>query len=239
MGKYGRDFDPRFGGQDPGRRGPGWESEAGFGHGPHQGPHEGPRFIGRGGGWGRPGPGVWGGEGGNMFLGGPGAVRGRGRGGRASRGDVRAAIIALLAERPMHGYQIISELSDRTGGIWRPSPGSVYPTLQLLEEQGLIVGAEDEGKRVFSLTETGQEAARGAVGGSRAPWDAMAADVDPGLSDLRRDIGQVVAATRQIAMAGSGEQLAEAHRLLVGLRRSLYRILAEDPSDTDPGSGNA
>jgi DNA-binding PadR family transcriptional regulator len=130
----------------------------------------------------------------------------------------------------MHGYQIISELSERTGGVWRPSPGSVYPTLQLLEEQGLITGAEDEGKRVFTLTEAGQQAARAAVGAARAPWEAVAAD-------LRRDLGQVVAAVRQIASAGTSEQIGEAHRLLGGLRRSLYRILAEDSPDGEQVPG--
>src|SRR5579859_1816513 len=96
-------------------------------------------------------------------MGGRGRWRGRGfrgpwgpPGPRARRGDVRAAVLALLAERPMHGYQIIQELESRTGGLWRVSPGSVYPTLQLLEDEGLIASQEVEGRRVFSLTESGQ-----------------------------------------------------------------------------------
>jgi len=77
---------------------------------------------------------------------------GHGRGGRTRRGDVRAAILALLAEEPMHGYQIITELTERSGGVWRPSPGSVYPTLSALEDQGLVTADTSEGRRVFQLT---------------------------------------------------------------------------------------
>ena len=85
--------------------------------------------------------------------------RGRGRGGaRAKRGDIRAAVLALLAEKPAHGYEMIKELEERTGGAWRPSPGSIYPTLQLLEDEGLIKGNESEGKRRFELTDEGRRA---------------------------------------------------------------------------------
>ena len=87
-----------------------------------------------------------------LFFGGG---RGRGRG-RRSRGNVRAAILALLAERPMHGYEMIQELETRTGGVWRPSPGSIYPTLQLLEEEGLIAGEDVDGRRRFALTDAGR-----------------------------------------------------------------------------------
>src|SRR4030095_16003427 len=87
---------------------------------------------------------------------GPGQGWGHGRGRGARRGDVRAAILALLAERPMHGYEMIQERQQRTGGVWRPSPGSVYPTLQMLEEEGLITGEQAEGRRRFSLTEAGR-----------------------------------------------------------------------------------
>src|SRR6478735_6661636 len=84
---------------------------------------------------------------------------GRGRGGpRARRGDVRAAVLALLDERPMHGYEMIKELEERTQGAWVPSPGSIYPTLQLLEDEGLIRGEESDGKRRFALTDAGKSA---------------------------------------------------------------------------------
>src|SRR5512138_1738522 len=109
---------------------------------PFPGPDFGPGPGGHGRGWG-PGRGSdWG----------PGRGRGRGRG-RRGRGDVRAALLALLAERPMHGYEMIQELDARTGGIWRPSPGSVYPTLALLEDEGLVTSDTSEGRKRFSLTD--------------------------------------------------------------------------------------
>jgi len=95
-----------------------------------------------------------------------------GQGPRANRGDIRAAILALLAERPMHGYQIIQEITDRSGGVWAPSPGSVYPTLQHLEDEGLVTADTTEGKKVFSLTAAGQ-AANEARGATTAPWEEV------------------------------------------------------------------
>ena len=101
-----------------------------------------------------------------------------GRGGsRARRGDVRAAILALLADRPMHGYEMIKELEERTGGVWTPSAGSIYPTLQLLEDEGLIKGEEQEGKRRFELTAEGREQQDSREG--KLPWDEVTAGADP------------------------------------------------------------
>src|SRR5215467_15811882 len=100
---------------------------------------------------------------------------GRGRGGpRARRGDVRAAVLALLAERQMHGYEMIKEIEERTEGAWTPSAGSIYPTLQLLEDEGLIRGEESEGKRRFTLTDDGATA-QAERAGEEAPWDAVRA----------------------------------------------------------------
>ena len=115
----------------------------------------------------------WGGRGGGRAGGGR-------PWGRARRGDVRSAILALLSERPMHGYEIIAELSERTEGLWRPSPGSIYPTLRLLEDEGLITVQPDDagGKKRFSLTEEGQRAAAEVAKG-RAPWDQVAAGAPP------------------------------------------------------------
>src|SRR5437016_8738462 len=99
--------------------------------------------------------------------------RGRGRGSRGRRGNVRAAILALLAERPMHGYEMIQELDARTSGVWHPSPGSVYPTLQLFVDQGLVESQEVEGRRRFSLTEAGRaEAER--IHSAKSPWEHIA-----------------------------------------------------------------
>src|SRR5918995_85985 len=94
---------------------------------------------------------------------------GRGRH-RVRRGDVRSAILALLDDRPMHGYEMITELDERTGGRWRPSAGSIYPTLQLLEDEGLVSAEEVEGKRVFSLTDSGREAVEERAE-SKRPWE--------------------------------------------------------------------
>jgi DNA-binding PadR family transcriptional regulator len=154
---------------------------------------------------------------------GPG--RGRG-GGRARRGDVRAAILALLAERPMHGYEMIQELEQRTGGLWRPSPGSVYPALQLLEESGLTAGNDENGKRLFTLTDEGR--AELERGGNTTPWDDVTRGVDPGHRRFREAIGQVVVAAGQVGSAGSEEQKTQALEVLAETRRKLYAILAAE-----------
>ncbi|HVW81351.1 MAG TPA: PadR family transcriptional regulator [Mycobacteriales bacterium] len=149
---------------------------------------------------------------------------------RAGRGDVRAAVLALLAEEPMHGYQIIQELAERSGGAWTPSPGSVYPALQLLQDQGLVTATESEGKRVFSLTPSGREAADGR-GEGPLPWEAAARGARGGFSQLRELLGQVMAATKQVASAGTEVQVERAAEVLRGTRRELYRILAEDETE--------
>ena len=110
--------------------------------------------------------------------------RGFGRGRKVGRGDVRAAILALLAEEPMHGYQIITELTERSGGEWRPSPGSVYPTLQALEDQGLVIADKAEGRRVFRLTTEGTVEAD-AAGDGPAPWEVASRGANRSLVDLR------------------------------------------------------
>ena len=152
---------------------------------------------------------------------------GFGRGGRAGRGDIRAAILALLAEQPMHGYQIMRELRDRSGGAWRVSPGSVYPTLSQLEDEELIRAEQQGGKRVFSLTESGTTEAAAAPS---EPWAEVASDVPPAIVELRDLIYQVRAATRQVVHAGSEQQLTAAAELLRETRRRLYKLLAEDES---------
>ena len=165
---------------------------------------------------------------------GPWGHRGRGRG-RRGRGDVRAAILALLAERPMHGYEMIQELEARTGGVWRPSPGSVYPTLQLLEDEGLIAGEEAEGRRRFTLTDAGRaEAER--QGQGQAPWEQVTAGA-PMAWNLRDAMGQIAQAFWSVANAGSEAQQARALEVLKDTRRRLYAILAEgdqpEPDDED------
>jgi DNA-binding PadR family transcriptional regulator len=167
-----------------------------------------------------------------------GGERGFGRGdapffarGRAGRGDIRAAILALLAEQPMHGYQIMQELSERSGGAWRISPGSVYPTLSQLEDEELVRAEQQGGKRVFSLTEAGTAEAAGAPS---APWQDVGADVPPALVELRDLMHQVRSATRQVVQAGSEKQVADAAELLRETRRKLYQLLAEDDRPAEP-----
>ncbi|HET6212530.1 MAG TPA: PadR family transcriptional regulator [Micromonosporaceae bacterium] len=153
---------------------------------------------------------------------GPGG-RGRGRG--RSRGNVRAAVLALLAERPMHGYEMIQELDARTGGIWRPSPGSIYPTLQLLEDEGLIVSSPEEagGRRRFTLTDTGREEA----GRTQAPWQEYADDTVSQAQDFRDAAFGIMNALRQVGFAGTDEQRTRALEVLNETKRKLYAILAE------------
>jgi DNA-binding PadR family transcriptional regulator len=154
--------------------------------------------------------------------------RGRGpRGGRRGRRpNVRAAVLALLVERPMHGYEMIQELEQRTGGVWRPSPGSVYPTLQLLEDEGLIVSEQAEGRKRFSLTDAGREEAGRAEGG--APWEQFGADEVSQARDFREASMGIMHALRQVGFAGTPEQRTRALDVLNETRRKLYAILAEE-----------
>jgi DNA-binding PadR family transcriptional regulator len=154
-----------------------------------------------------------------------------GFGRRAGRGDIRAAILALLTEQPMHGYQIIQELEARTDGAWRVSPGSIYPTLQVLEDVGLVRAEKASGKRVFHLTDEGREAAEAA--GDRKPWDAVTDDLDNGLVALRDELFNVGAAALQVANAGNDGQVTAAKKVLADARRQLYLLLADVDAD-DP-----
>src|ERR1700761_5674322 len=130
---------------------------------------------------------------------GPGPGRGRG-GPRARRGDVRAAVLALLADRPMHGYEMIKEIEERSEGAWTPSAGSIYPTLQMLEDEGLIRGEDTDGKRRFTLTEAGRSEHEEKAG-DVAPWDAVRADSPAGHIALHNSVGKLFAAVRQVGQA--------------------------------------
>ncbi|MBS1887884.1 MAG: helix-turn-helix transcriptional regulator [Actinobacteria bacterium] len=153
---------------------------------------------------------------------------GRGRGGpRARRGDVRAAVLALLAERPMHGYEIIKEVEERSEGAWTPSAGSIYPTLQMLEDEGLIRGEDSDGKRRFSLTDAGR-AERQEKAEEVAPWDAVRAGAPSGHLALRESVGKLFAAVRQVGQAGDEDQRKQVTELLDETRRKVYAILAEE-----------
>ena len=150
------------------------------------------------------------------------------RGGRAARGDIRAAILVLLSEQPSHGYQIIQEVEARSGGTWRVSPGSVYPTLQQLEDEGLVRPAESEsGRRVYELTDAGRDEATRLSAGP-APWDEVAGAVGDDFVELRDLVVGMVAATWQVAHASGRPQLSQAKEILRDARRRLYLLLADE-----------
>jgi DNA-binding PadR family transcriptional regulator len=153
--------------------------------------------------------------------------RGR-RGRRTSRGDIRTAVLALVAEQPRHGYEIIQEIADRTGGAWRPSPGSVYPTLSQLEDEGLVRVEQSEGRRVVHLTEEGTRY----VDEHREELDAVWASVgreadDEGAVELWEQLGQLHAAAAQVMAAGTPDQVATATTTITEARKAIYRLLAE------------
>lgn len=145
-------------------------------------------------------------------------------GARAPRGEIRAAILALLAERPMHGYQLIHEIEDRSGGDWKPSAGSVYPTLQLLADEGLVVAEEADGRKVHSLTEAGRAAA--GVDPSD-PWAPPRSSGDRRTALPKAGI-ELARATAQLGRTGTAAQVDEAVAILDEARRRIYSILARD-----------
>jgi DNA-binding PadR family transcriptional regulator len=185
--------------------------------GPHRGGHRGPWGWGGGAGQGLFAP---------PFFGPP----------RAKRGDVRAAALALLAEEPRNGYQIIEEIARRSDGMWRPSSGSVYPALQQLEDEELIRAEQSEGRRLFHLTDAGRAYVAEHEEELAAPWESVTGGMTE-MIELRDLMGAVGMAFAQVARAGSREQLEEARKVLTDARRKLYRILAEGDDDAggDPG----
>lgn len=162
------------------------------------------------------------------FGGGFGPGRGpRGRGRKARRGDIRTAALLLLAEEPRNGYQIMQEVQERSEGVWSPSPGSVYPALQQLEDEGLIVTQEGEGRKAFAITEAGRQALAERGEGSPAPWEQMSDEVSPAAHQLGRLMREVAFAFAQVMRTGSEEQMTRAREVLTKARRDLYTILAE------------
>jgi DNA-binding PadR family transcriptional regulator len=169
----------------------------------------------------------WGMSGGQPSFGPPWASGGPGwRTPKARRGDVRAAILSVVADRSMNGYQIIQEIAERSGGVWKPSPGSVYPTLQQLEDEGLVYVQEDAGRRSFALTDDGQTYVAEHPDELASPWEVMGqhSDDEAGFKPL---VGQVAAAMWQIMAVGSRDQQAKGREALAELRRKLHVILAE------------
>src|SRR4051812_21942363 len=163
------------------------------------------------------------------WAGGPGFGRRR----RMRRGDVRAAILVLLDEEARNGYGLMQEIEERSDGEWRPSPGSVYPALSQLEDEGLIRSLEEAGRKAFELTDAGRayvEENREALG---TPWELDEEDGDAkgSMRETRDLLGQVIRAAVQVLQVGDERQQAEARTILTDTRKSLYRLLAEDDDE--------
>jgi len=166
--------------------------------------------------------------------GGPGEFGSRGaRGPKVRRGDVRAAILDVLAVEPMNGYQIIQQIAERSGGAWKPSPGSVYPTVQQLEDEGLVEGHEGQGRRLLRLSDEGRQYVAEHPDELAATWRPFDEGVqeDEGPGDLKPVIGQVMGAVWQVVVSGTTQQRAEAAEILADTRRRLYGVLADGPDE--------
>ena len=148
---------------------------------------------------------------------------GPGRGGRRRRGDVRLAALLLIAETPRNGYQIIQELSARTDGHWKPSPGAIYPALNQLEDEGLIRPLD--GGKVFEVTDAGRAEAEAAAA-QPAPWEHAGGEQDPARA-LAHSMRQAAQAVGAIAQSGDADLISKATAQLDELKRTLYQLLAE------------
>jgi DNA-binding PadR family transcriptional regulator len=162
---------------------------------------------------------------------GPGGPRGRGR--KARRGDIRTAALLLLAEEPRNGYQIMQEVQERSDGVWRPSPGSVYPALAQLEDEGLIRSEESDGRKLFALTDDGRAHVAQRDAEAPAPWEQMSGDVSDQAHELGKLMREVAFAFAQVMRTGSEAQMGKAREVLATGRRDLYRILADGEPESE------
>ena len=168
--------------------------------------------------------------------GGPGRGPG-GRGSRAGRGDIRGAVLMLLSEQPMHGYQLIQEITERSGGRWSPSPGAIYPALNLLEDEGLITITADSGRKLASLTEAGTAHVEANAEALQAPWAGATGRAAHPARALRDAMEALGGAAHQIARTGTDEQAAQAVTTLEKARRELYLLLAGETVHPTPDAG--
>lgn len=157
---------------------------------------------------------------------GPGGQRGR-RGARARRGDVRAAILRLLAEEPRTGYALMQEIEQRSHGVWTPSAGSIYPALALLEDEGLVRAGERDGKKTFELTDDGRKAAEERAD-EHAPWDTVRGEIDEDALALMHAAKQLGGAVLQVGQVGTPDQIREAKDILADARKRIFGLLAQD-----------
>lgn len=192
------------------------------------------------GGWGHPGaqggPPPW--VSGLFGMGGRGPGRGRG-GPRARRGDVRSAILDVLrqavrSEESLNGYQVIGKITELSGEAWTPSPGSVYPTIQQLQDEGLVSQTDDDGRKSLRLTAEGVAYVEAHPEELAAVWAPFAQDCDEdGRPQLKPEVGQVMGAVWQIVSQGSPAQQQAAIEILAETRRKLYGVLADGPDQGD------
>lgn len=203
---FDSDLDPRERGRFKDGRGPGGFSREGDGRRRRHRPH---------------GPG----------RGGPHSRPGRGR--RARRGDIRQAILLLLEEESRNGYGLMQEIEDRSGGSWRPSPGSVYPALAQLEDEGLVEMSEADGRKDFALTASGKKWVEENREKAGSPWDVEGRGMPKELGSLRKSMQALGMAARQIAHTGSTAQMEEARKVVDEARRNLYGILAQSEEEQD------
>jgi DNA-binding PadR family transcriptional regulator len=150
------------------------------------------------------------------------------------RGDVRVAVLHLLTEQPMHGYQLMQAISDRSGGRWAPSPGAVYPTLNQLEDEGLVAISNEGGRKLATLTESGRDAAAREREARPDPF-ASADGAGPTGPNYRQLLERVMSAAKEVARTGTDEQVEAGAQILREARRSLYLVLADGDVDADGG----
>lgn len=142
------------------------------------------------------------------------------------RGDIRTALLAVLSEGPGHGYEVIQTLEAKSDGAWRPSPGSVYPALQLLTDRGMLQVSDRDGKRVYEITAAGRAEAEERLRENGAPWEHIDGG-RPEFGDLRGAVRELQLAARQVAVAGKVPQLERAVEIVTRARKDLYQLLAE------------
>jgi len=164
----------------------------------------------------------WGGRGGRGRWGGERGGWGGGR--RMRRGDIRRAILSALKDNPAHGYEVMHRLEEMSGGLWRPSPGSVYPHLQMLEDEGMVQSAEIDGTRTFTLTEKGVAET---ANDEPLPWQSSGENDDQ-IRSLRLSVTQLMSAAKQLSGAGESAQVERGIAVIKKARQELYQILAED-----------
>ncbi|WP_242048199.1 MULTISPECIES: PadR family transcriptional regulator [Nostocales] len=148
---------------------------------------------------------------------------------RTRRGDIKFMLLALLSERPQHGYELIKELENRRGGFRKLSPGSVYPTLQMLEEGGYLTSEQVEGKRIYTITDNGRQllSDRQQQSPSKNPYDSFAENKPSELIELRQTLIELHDVVAQIGRSGNLEQANRVKELLVQVKRDIYKFLAE------------